>query len=405
MIPSEAGKKTCVVRKSLQAFLLLFFSLCFSLLAAETVFRIFFKDAAPSAGPSRILVHEASDNLKLLYQPSPGAASQAYGVFNQINSAGFRGPETSLSKPAGMKRVIFLGDSVVYGYGLENTAAIPPQLEQAFKKSGRGEVEVLNFGVSGYETEQAVEFFKEKGLAFQPDMVIAGYTLNDSIYASMELDFFHDQADRKVKVERPEPRQKIMAFLFRHSRLMKYLDLKLDLQRRFRFFRSWREQGIWHYLEDRNKRTQDPLDSPYQQVRAAVEAEAVRRGTSPEALKKMLGFTGIGNDIFYSSHWNVSRAALEELARLSSLHGFRLAAVIFPYHVEMEHYALGPMHGFLKSQFESMGYRVLDLQPWAEEMEKNKKEVFSDPIHLNAEGARLAGEEIRRFLTEGENAF
>ena len=194
MIPSEAGKKTCVVRKSLQAFLLLFFSLCFSLLAAEAVFRVLFKDPAPSAGPSRILVHEASDNLKLLYQPSPGAASQAYGVFNQINSAGFRGSEISLSKPEGVKRVIFLGDSVVYGYGLENTAAIPPQLEQAFKKSGRGEVEVLNFGVSGYETEQAVEFFKEKGLAFQPDLVILGYTLNDSIYASMELDFFHDQA-------------------------------------------------------------------------------------------------------------------------------------------------------------------------------------------------------------------
>ncbi len=402
MPPTKAGKKARAAKGALQALCIALFSLFVSLLSAETAFRILFKGELPSAEPSKILVHEASDNLKLLYKPSPGASSQAYGVLNTINSAGFRDREFPTEKPRGVKRIVFLGDSVVYGYGLENDKTLPKQLERAF---GSDKVEVLNFGVSGYETAQAVEFFKEKALQFRPDLVVVGYTLNDSIYASMELDFFHDQQDRKVKVERPELRQKIMAFLFRHSRLMKYLDQKFDLQRRVRFFRSWREQGIWHYLEDRHKKITDSEASPYRRVRAAVEAEAARQGTSPEGLKKMLGFTGIGNDIFYSSHWNASRASLEELARLSHENGFGLAAVIFPFHTEMERYALGPMHDFLKNEFEEMGYRVLDLGPWGRRMEESRAEVFSDPIHFNAAGAGLAASEIKKFLTEGENAF
>jgi len=40
-------------------------------------------------------------------------------------------------------------------------------------------VEILNFGVTGYNTVQEVETLKEKGLDFKPDLVILQYCHND----------------------------------------------------------------------------------------------------------------------------------------------------------------------------------------------------------------------------------
>lgn len=374
---------------------LLLASLLISLLAAEVLARLFFPHAPAAVQASKILVHEASDNLKLLYKPSPGMANQAYGVWNRINSAGFRDREFDRQKPAAVKRIVFLGDSVVYGYGIESEGTIPKQLEKIFRENGQP-VEVLNFGVSGYETEQSVEFFKTAALAFQPDLVIVGYTLNDSIYASMELDFFHDQLGRRVRVERKEFRKRFWGFLFSHSRLMSLLDERLHLQKRFKRFRSYEDKDIWHYIEDRNIANKDPEDSPYQRLRGAIEQEALAKGTSAKGLRSMLGFLGIGNDPFYASHWNVSRKALLELTRLSRDNGFSVAAVLFPYMAEPQHYALAPAHDFLKAEFSGMGIRNLEVR--SEVFEAWKREgnaaIMNDPIHFTARGCEVVAKAL-----------
>ena len=374
---------------------LLLASLIISLLAAEVLVRLFFPHSSAAVPASKVLVHEASDNLKLLYKPSPGMANQAYGVWNRINSAGFRDREFQTKKPAGVKRIVFLGDSVVYGYGIESEGTIPKELEKIFRENGQP-VEVLNFGVSGYETEQSVEFFKTTALAFQPDLVIVGYTLNDSIYASMELDFFHDQLGRRVRLERKEFRKRFWGFLFRHSRLMSFLDERLQLQKNFKHFRSYEDKDIWHYLEDRNIASRDPMNSPYQQLRTAIEKEAAEKGTSAKGLRSMLGFLGIGNDLFYASHWNVSQKALLELQRLSGDNGFSLAAVIFTYMAEPEHYALDPAHDFLKAQFSGMGIKNLEVR--SEVFEAWKREgreaIMNDPIHFTARGGEVVAKAL-----------
>lgn len=375
----------------------LFVGACvFALGLAEMIFRI--------AGPGetlrqsqKVLVHEASDNLKLLYKPSPNARNKAYEVDNKINSEGFRDHEYSAARTAGKERYLFLGDSVVYGYGLELEETLPKQLERQMAEAGRG-AEVLNFGVSGYDAEQAVEFFKTNGLRFRPDHVIVGYTLNDSIYASMELDFFHDQHDRRVRVERQEPAKKFWGWVFRNSRLMAFLDRRLNLQQRYKWLRSYREQSIWHYLEDRNKRIQDPPDSAYQQLKGQITAEAQKQGTSSQMLKSMLGFAGIDNEFFYSSHWQASRKAYEELAALSQLYGFKVTVVIFPYGADPAHYALAPLHDFLSREFEKLGFNIVDLMPLLNEQTAGGTHLFLDPIHFNREGSMRAAELIFEYL-------
>lgn len=382
-------------KSSLLAF---FFSLFLSLALAECAARLIFPDANVQASQPKILVHEASPNLKLLYRPSPGASNQAQGVLNQINSQGFRDFEYLPEKKPGTKRIIFLGDSVVYGYGVKIEDTIAKQLEKKFRDAGEN-IEVLNFGVSGYDSVQEVEFLKELGLKFSPDLVITGYTLNDSIYASMELDFFHDQAKHQVRIERPELRQRTFGWLFKHSRLMQVLDDRLGLQKKIKFFRSYRDQDIWFYLEDRHRKIKDPLDSPYQQVKSAIVQEAALKGTTAGGLKTMLGFLGIGNDDFYSSHWNVSYNAYRELKKIAKKSSFGVEVVIFPYMNEPEHYALGPMHEFLRGEFEKLGFGVIDpREKILTAYQAEGQELLADPIHFSAKGNRILAESIYENL-------
>jgi hypothetical protein len=125
-----------------------------------------------------------------------------------------------------------IGDSVVAGHGepnLDNT--ISRKLEMIFN----GEVEVLNFGVGGYNTRAEVELLKEKGLQFSPDAVLLVTVFNDSDGNNGESPSYYD-------VDRPWWQKA----LFVHSSLFRYLALHLNLFRfRERVTGEWkREQEI-----------------------------------------------------------------------------------------------------------------------------------------------------------------
>ncbi len=108
----------------------------------------------------------------------PNKEGTFYGVRVKINSQGFRCNEFSPEKTAGKKRIVVLGDSLVFGWGVAQKDTIPQVLENKLN-SGAERYEVLNMGVGNYNSTMEVEFFKKKGLALRPDMVILVYFVND----------------------------------------------------------------------------------------------------------------------------------------------------------------------------------------------------------------------------------
>ena len=132
----------------------------------EFIVRIF--SIAPE--PPKASVHHLSSNPKLLYEPAPGKSLEIERPQEQgggdswlvkINKDGFRDQDFELMKPANTFRIEFVGDSVVFGYGLNNEDSLPKQLETKLNEAGpTRHVEVLNLGVSGYDSEQQIEFFK-----------------------------------------------------------------------------------------------------------------------------------------------------------------------------------------------------------------------------------------------------
>jgi len=130
------------------------------------------------------------ENPILRYVPRPG--------FGDINRLGFRDREYPTEKPPDVYRIVAIGDSITFGFCNDDLPAIP--IDKTFSKLlerrlnaaslGSRRFEVINLGVSGYDSRQEVEFLKLKGLSFSPDLVLVGYCLNDRSDASAELNDF-----------------------------------------------------------------------------------------------------------------------------------------------------------------------------------------------------------------------
>lgn len=119
----------------------------------------------------------ASNGLGLELKPG-GKGSLAYKSIT-INQDGLReDADYSLAKPANTFRVAVIGDSVTFGWGVDAKDSYPKLLEMILKKTTDKNIEVLNFGVPGYNGEQKLIVLKEKVLKYDPDLVVIGW-LND----------------------------------------------------------------------------------------------------------------------------------------------------------------------------------------------------------------------------------
>lgn len=74
--------------------------------------------------------------------------------------------------------VVFLGDSLTAGYGLEPADALPEQVQQAWKGAGIDAVAV-NAGVSGDTTANGLARFDWSVLSAEPDLLVIALGSND----------------------------------------------------------------------------------------------------------------------------------------------------------------------------------------------------------------------------------
>lgn len=96
-----------------------------------------------------------------------------FGRMASVNAQGYRGPAHAFTKPAGVSRVVMLGDSIAYGAGVEDWETFSALLEA----KARGRREVVNLAVGGYGTDQALLRLERDGLRYQPDVVMLHFCL------------------------------------------------------------------------------------------------------------------------------------------------------------------------------------------------------------------------------------
>ncbi len=102
-----------------------------------------------------------------------------YDISIRTNSMGIRADRDYLfEKPDDVVRIIGLGDSYAFGFGVEIEDAYYSQLECALRAQGI-KAEVIPLCMPDMGTAEQVIMLSELGLKFDPDLVILGYFRND----------------------------------------------------------------------------------------------------------------------------------------------------------------------------------------------------------------------------------
>ncbi|MFA7682306.1 MAG: SGNH/GDSL hydrolase family protein, partial [Candidatus Peribacteraceae bacterium] len=120
--------------------------------------------------PNPPLIYQVSANPQISYELQPNIRKKAFKATVTTNSAGFRSPEIDESKPL----IAILGDSVAFGYGVEDSEVLGAQMQQLLPQWS-----VLSAAVPGYNLTQEVATYREKIAPLDPEVLIIVFYFND----------------------------------------------------------------------------------------------------------------------------------------------------------------------------------------------------------------------------------
>ncbi len=334
-------------------------SVLIALLVCEVVIRVF------SMAPEVVYIEKwrvrLASNPKIAYEPIPnldstGKEVRYYQYDGMSNGMGYRDYDHSIEKPEGQKRIVIIGDSVAQGLWInDDTKIYSVVLEKTLQSMGHN-VEVLNFGVSGYNTQQEVETLIDKGLQFDPDLVILGYCLNDKfqddggIYGTL----LAEQAKSKDLGKHTAPKK--LNPLVKHSDFLRFL--------KFVVFRS-------------ESKEQPKNDA------GKIVAELYNENN----VEKYFGVLG----------------------ELSKEHGFDTQVFIFPDFGKRdehllagwENYEYAEEHRSIQVLAENNGLGVYDLYNLFTDCHNELgRDVSYDRYHPNPSGSECAGTKMAQYLHE-----
>jgi len=95
------------------------------------------------------------------------------------NSLGIRNDEVSEEKHPSRRRILAIGDSHTFGYGVPERDSWPRLLNSKLVESGFADYEVVNGGIGALSLAQELELFKQRLMGVQPDHVVIAYYWND----------------------------------------------------------------------------------------------------------------------------------------------------------------------------------------------------------------------------------
>ncbi len=281
-----------------------------------------------------------------LYEMRPGldAVIGRKSIHIHINAAGQRdGRDLATDKPAGVYRVVVLGDSFTFGGKVPLERTFSPSLERALAALDRSRrYEVVNLAVPGYNTEQEMLSLKEAGLGYHPDLVIVNFVLND---AGRMVQLIPHDSHFPVALRRVLKRSDLVQFV--------YVCVK--------------------------------------QIRLLARGGAFRE------VEKYTDLAAGDPD------WEKARAALAEIRKMADAAHAKLLVVVWPMLVDLgPDYPHRAKIQFVVGECEKLGIPVLDLLPTFEGWDASALWAERDDHHPNGTALGMgAGAVVRDLAAHG----
>ena len=283
----------------------------------------------------------------ITYVDAPGAEPRV--VTMTTNRHGLRGQaEVRVGKAPGTFRIACVGDSYTYGHGVDDDDTWPYQLSTLLRADAdESSVEVINFGVSAYDTVQEVHQIRTKVLDFAPDLVLLGWFFNDtSVHGGAG-------ADRRE-----------MPFLVRTL--------------------SRKNEGWIKELRDRSH-----------------FAELVCRRVYRHSFQQYFVATRTDTYDAETRGWQRATKALGNAKKLLDKRGVPFLLVLFPtLYRDGDHLGSHEAYEKVKAFCRDISLPTLDLEPEFLDEELSSLWVHYTDDHPNGAAYRIAADAIRTFLFE-----
>jgi lysophospholipase L1-like esterase len=340
--------------------ILLFGSVVISAAFLEVVARFLLPAPLPWRYPQQR--YRADPALVFALRPSQQAFSADKPV--AINARGLRGPVIPYERTPGVERLLFLGDSIVFGHGVVDADVVTERVVSRLREAGT-RAEAINTGVPSYNTEQEIAYLGREGVRYHPDWVIVGVCWNDiSEKSAVQVSPDGWLVSPGIDTSKPMPRLSESPFGYalrntlKRSRLL-YASLE-----------GWR---------------------------------AVLGMIRPDKLVQFRSDVLEGRDTpAVADGWVRVEAALHRLHELSRQQGFRPLVVAFPLPLALERpFPQSSYPARLQAIGEREGIPVIDLEPTFRGAFRGHESLFIpfDSDHPNAAGHDLAAREIVHFVT------
>ncbi|MDX2223487.1 MAG: SGNH/GDSL hydrolase family protein [Rhodospirillaceae bacterium] len=110
----------------------------------------------------------------------PGIHAKLMGADVALNATGDRNRQIASPKPPGTFRVLMLGDSVTFGWGVDQDRVFAAVVERELNGRTAVAAEVVNLGVGNYNTAMEVAAALPRLDALAPDLIVLNYFINDA---------------------------------------------------------------------------------------------------------------------------------------------------------------------------------------------------------------------------------
>lgn len=237
---------TSLIKKGLLVGLGVFFiSLVISFIGGEFIVKHVFPQDTYSLSKSVGLYIFSSERESIPFTLKPNIKNfhhigytHEFDHFISTNSWGIRGKDFKKEKESGIFRILFLGDSMPFGWGVEDDQNYPYLLENLLNESYKSEgkkFEIINASFTGGKTlDSYYIYLKEIGLDFNPDLIILTLFPYNDVHDLTESDWEKSDAqgypikitslvekvDNGYRVKRKKTNWKYEIPLLRNSHLM-----------------------------------------------------------------------------------------------------------------------------------------------------------------------------------------
>jgi len=324
-----------------------------ALLALEVGLRVLDVETASYHSIAGFTVYDPELGWKLAPERTTLFKGAHFSVSVTHNAQGLRDQSYPYEREPGRRRILVLGDSSVWCWGVEREDCFTERLEARLP-----DTDVINAGVPGYSTAQEMIFYEREGRRYRPDLVLLLMSPNDvADNVDSRGPRFRLDNGRLALTNVPVPRRKsrLEQWLQGRSRLFTYVSYLATVLARGVASRSSMGEAHAAVLTDQSVEAPGPADSP---------------GTEGEA-------------------WALTAALLERLD--ASVRGCGATLVVLSP-VDFE-----PMRSWIRDVCASRSIAYLDLAPalWAADRPGIRLE--GDP-HFAAAGQEVLTREILAMI-------